>query len=295
MPPRPDESREHRLRVGDVEIVLDLDAGGRAVSWQVGDLSLLAHHGDEPVEYGMYPMAPWAGRLRDNAVVVRDHVHEFPITFGAWAIHGVALDAPVDILDSTQTDDLSRVVLRVADSGTWPWPMAIDIIWELRPRELTTAIVVHALEEEFPAVVGWHPWFVRSLGRGRPLAWLTDAESLVERGDDHQPTGRLLPTPSWCRRASHASGGQALSRSRSPTMLPGTSSSTSCPMPLASSRRAARPTASTTASSCPYRWRYRGARMPWSRRGSCGMTLDPMTSRIGDREPDDGARDDDQE
>jgi aldose 1-epimerase len=186
MPPRPDESREHRLRVGDVEIVLDLDAGGRAVSWQVGDLSLLAHHGDEPVEYGMYPMAPWAGRLRDNA-------HEFPITFGAWAIHGVALDAPVDILDSTQTDDLSRVVLRVADSGTWPWPMAIDIIWELRPRELTTAIVVHALEEEFPAVVGWHPWFVRSLGRGRPLAWLTDAESLVERGDDHLPTGRLLP------------------------------------------------------------------------------------------------------
>jgi aldose 1-epimerase len=189
MPPRP----EHRLQVGDVTIGLDLEAGGRATTWQVADLSLLAHHGDSAVEHGMYPMAPWAGRLRDNAVVVRGHAHELPVTYDGWALHGVALAAPVDVLDATETPDLSRVAFRVADSGSWPWPMAIDVIWELRPRELTTGIVVHALEEAFPVVVGWHPWFARLLGRGRSVAWLADADTLAERGSDHLPTGRMLP------------------------------------------------------------------------------------------------------
>lgn len=189
MPPRP----EHRLEVGDVRLSIDLEAGGRAASWLVGDLSLLARHGVDPEESGMYPMAPWAGRLRDNAVSVHGHAHSFAPSYGPWAIHGLALGAPVEVLESEESADYTRLAVRVDHATGWPWPMAIDLVWELRPRVVTTSIIVHAFEDEFPVVVGWHPWFRRRLAVGESVQWRVDAEEMVERGEDHLPTGRLLP------------------------------------------------------------------------------------------------------
>jgi galactose mutarotase-like enzyme len=189
MPPRPD----HVLAVGDVHLAIDLDEGGRAAHWDVDGLSLLAHHGDSPVEHGMYPMAPWAGRLRDNSVGRNGQQHRLAASYGPWALHGLAVSAPAEVLEAEQSTDLSRLALRLDHRSGWPWPMAIDLVWELRPRVLTTTIVVHAFEVEFPAVVGWHPWFTRQLGAGAPLEWWVDAAEMAERGDDHLPTGRLLP------------------------------------------------------------------------------------------------------
>jgi aldose 1-epimerase len=189
MPPRP----EHRLQVGDLRLGVDLEAGGRATTWEVGGLSLLARHGEAPEEHGMYPMAPWAGRLRGNAVQANGVDHRLAPSYGPWAIHGLALARPVEVLESQESDDYARLAVRVDHADGWPWPMAIDVVWELRPGLVTTSILVHAFEDAFPAVVGWHPWFRRSLGVGDSIEWSVEAEQLVERGDDHLPTGRLLP------------------------------------------------------------------------------------------------------
>lgn len=189
MPPRP----EHRLEVGDVRLDIDLDLGGRATRWEVGGYSVLARHGEAPEEHGMYPMAPWAGRVRDNALVTADRVHPLEPSYGPWAIHGLAVAAPVEVLESERSDDVARLAVRVDHAPGWPWPMAIDLVWLLTPRLLTTSIVVHAFEDEFPTVVGWHPWFPRTLATGETAQWSIEAEQMVERGDDHLPTGRLLP------------------------------------------------------------------------------------------------------
>ena len=71
--------------------------------------------------------------------------------------------------------------------------MAVDVEWQLRPRELTTTITVHALVEPFPAVVGWHPWFRRRLDSGGPLELTMQASERLVRGDDHLPTGEAVP------------------------------------------------------------------------------------------------------
>ncbi len=181
------------LTVGDVTLTIDLSLGARATRWTVGDLSLLTGNGDGPVESGMYPMAPWAGRLRDNTVVVGGRTVVLPATRDEWALHGTVLAAPVELIEFEQAADRARLAARVVDHVGWPWPTQVDVTWDLRPRELVTTITVTALEQGFPVVVGWHPWFARHLDRGGPVRWDMNASAQAERGSDYLPTGALLP------------------------------------------------------------------------------------------------------
>lgn len=181
-----------RLASGDVVIVVDLAEGARAVSWTVAGHELLSHHGDHPIEHGMYPMAPWAGRIRGNTVTWNAREHSLPVTHDPWAIHGTALAQSAAVLELSQHAEEARLVARIEEHPGWPWPMAVDIAWHLRPRELTTTITVHALVEPFPAVVGWHPWFRRSLDAGGPLELSMRATERLVRGADHLPTGEAV-------------------------------------------------------------------------------------------------------
>ena len=186
-------TEERILAVGDVELTIDLNAGARATRWMVGDLSLLATHGPGPVDNGMYPMAPWAGRLRDNSVLVDGLPFTLPATRGPWALHGTLLASPLAEVEHEQAVDHARLVARTAEDSRWPWPMEVDVTWYLRPRVLETTITVRALHRPFPAIAGWHPWFVRRLDRGGPLEWDMAASVRAERGGDALPTGVLLP------------------------------------------------------------------------------------------------------
>lgn len=139
----------------------------------------------------MYPMAPWAGRLRDNRVAWGGAGHELPITYAPWALHGTALRQRAVVREHEVARDLARLVARIEAHPGWPWPMAVDIEWSLAPRVLTTVITVHAVSEPFPVVTGWHPWFRRAIADAS-AEWSLDADALLERGDDHLPTGGLL-------------------------------------------------------------------------------------------------------
>lgn len=191
MPSPPD--RLVRLAVGDVVVVVDLDAGARGVEWTVAGHQLLGHYGDRPIEHGMYPMAPWAGRIRDNSVEWNGAGHALPVTHDPWAIHGTVLTQSASVIDLTQDSEEARLVARIEEHPGWPWPMAVDVEWHLLPRELRTTITVHALVEPFPAVVGWHPWFRRQLDSGAPLELAMLATERLVRGDDHLPTGTTVP------------------------------------------------------------------------------------------------------
>jgi aldose 1-epimerase len=181
------------LAAGDIEVDVDLAEGARAIRWSVAGIDLLAAHGSDPVEHGMYPMAPWAGRLRGNHVQWLGAQHDLPLSYDVWAIHGTVLRQPAVELDFTQDDDRATLVARVTDHPGWPWATAVDIHWEVAPASVTTTVTVRALAESFPVVVGWHPWFRRSLGLGDPLEWTLEATGQLEKGSDQLPTGRVLP------------------------------------------------------------------------------------------------------
>jgi aldose 1-epimerase len=193
MPSHPDAllMRIVRLAVGDVTLDVDLDEGARAVSWAVAGHELLAHHGDDPVEHGMYPMAPWAGRLRGNEVTWGGRTHPLPETYGPWALHGTVYARPATVVREEHAADEAVLVVRFDEHPGWPWSTRVDVEWRLRARTLTTCITVHAEQESMPGVVGWHPWFRRDIGVGGSLEWSLDATARLVRGDDHLPTGAL--------------------------------------------------------------------------------------------------------
>ena len=184
---------EHVLEVGDVRLVIDLESGGRLSRWWVGDQQLLVDHGPAPEERGMYVMAPWAGRLRENALVWQGQRHEFAPTYGGWAMHGLGVASPAAVISDVAEHEHAAVTVAVTPAEGWPWPLGIELTWDLTPRVLTTTISVHAADAQFPVTVGWHPWFARQLAGGAVIRWTAESTLLAERGQDYLPNGRLLP------------------------------------------------------------------------------------------------------
>ncbi|MDP1879186.1 MAG: hypothetical protein Q8M17_16680 [Actinomycetota bacterium] len=181
------------LTVGPMAVVVDAAVGGRIARWEAGGLSLLAAYGDDPVEYGMYPMAPWAGRLRDNTVISEADAVVLPVTYEAWALHGLVLSGPLEVVEHRQSDASATLLLRRSGFPDWPWPMTVELRYLLEGTTLTTTITVIASVMPFPAVVGWHPWFRRDLGVGERLVWDADATEVAVRGADYLPTGERVP------------------------------------------------------------------------------------------------------
>lgn len=174
------------LSVAGVDLTLDPDHGGRAVSWRVDGHELLHRQGDDPVEYGMYPMAPWAGRLRGNEVEGPLGTHALPQTYGGWALHGTVLSRPLDVVRRVDEPEWQEVVLETSHHPEWPWPLTVRVSWILEPGRLTTEIELESSEDGAPCVVGWHPWFRREVA-GRVGQWGLDAPRLLERGDGALP------------------------------------------------------------------------------------------------------------
>jgi len=184
-----------RLVAGDACVVVDPQVGGRATSWQVGGVELLGHAHDAgattPVGHGMYVMAPWAGRLRDSTLRYDGAAHPMPVDATGWALHGTVLDRPWTV-DVAAVD---RAELSVPLEPPWPWAGTVRAGWELTPDRLVTTLTVESAEADFPASVGWHPWFRRHIGAAAVRVHVP-GEHMLERGVDHLPTGRVLsPRP----------------------------------------------------------------------------------------------------
>jgi aldose 1-epimerase len=117
----------------------------------------------------MYPMAPWAGRLRHNQVtavtaeqngISQDADFHPPINFMEWAIHGTVLDRPLEDWELGDAEFRGSQVI----TGT-PWQGQVTYMWRLSGRTLITDMEIIA-ESVMPAVIGWHPYFAKSLWGG---------------------------------------------------------------------------------------------------------------------------------
>ena len=177
-----------RLAAGDAELEVRPADGGRIASFRVAGRELLVTEGVGPVAWGVFPMAPFAGRVRHGTFAFGGRVHQLPINWPPHAIHGVVFDRPWNVVDE------STIEIRLAPE--WPFAGSVRQHFALEPERLSVAMELTA-EEAMPADLGWHPWFRRRLGPGEPEVVLQfAADAMFVRDDEGIPTGELAaPTP----------------------------------------------------------------------------------------------------
>jgi aldose 1-epimerase len=176
------------LRAGDARVIVRPDDGGRIGSVELGGRELLVtYHPRGPLHWGVYPMAPWAGRIRNGRFAFGGRDHRLPLGDPPHAIHGVVLDRPWTVTgpDSITIDLDER----------WPFRGRVSQRFTLGEDGLDVEMTLEA-DEPMPAVIGWHPWFRRVLSVGAPPVELRlDAAEMLVRDTDGIPTGERVPPP----------------------------------------------------------------------------------------------------
>jgi galactose mutarotase-like enzyme len=181
-----------RLVLGATDAVLTIDAaaGGRFASLVVDEHELLLTDGAGPIWWGCYPMAPFAGRIRDGRLTFEGREHRLERNLPPHAIHGTVLDRRWDIVSHGP----DRLTLAIDLGPGWPFAGSVKHDIVLRPGGLEATLTL-AADESMPGWIGWHPWFRRSID-GRAVELEVEPESMYERGPDGLPTGALIaPKP----------------------------------------------------------------------------------------------------
>ncbi len=173
------------LRAGAVTAGVNLRHGGRLSSLSIDGLEILVGDTGEPLTWGSYPMAPWAGRIGDGRFTFRGTEYQLERTHPPHAIHGTVWLRPWEQVDeSTITTSLGE-----------DWPFAGDVrqrFW-LGESSLRIDMMLDAAEP-MPVVMGWHPWFRRTV-RGAPGQVDLDAGFMLVRSADGLPTRTQVTPP----------------------------------------------------------------------------------------------------
>ncbi len=178
------------LRAGTDTLTIDPTLGGRFASLWAGSHELLLTEGPGPIRWGCYPMAPFAGRIRDGRFTFAGRVHQLARNLPPHAIHGTVFDRPWQV--ATRGED--NATLTVDLGPGWPFAGRVSHTISLTPGGLDATLTLEA-DEEMPAWLGWHPWFRRRLGDAA-VELDVDATTMYVRGADGLPTGaRSSPGP----------------------------------------------------------------------------------------------------
>lgn len=184
------------LTAGDAVVTVHPDSGGRVGQITVAGTPLLVDVPDadarHPLSWGAYVMAPWAGRLRQGRFARGGNVYHVAINHHdgdgphrAHAIHGTVWERPWT-LTSTNAD---TATLECALTGALDWPFAGTVRHELvlHADRLVQRVTLESAEVEFPAEVGWHPWFAK------PQRLVFNPNVMYRRDAYGIPTGELVP------------------------------------------------------------------------------------------------------
>lgn len=180
------------LSAGPARATLDPDAGGRLAQLTVDGLDLLVERQDSPTQWGCFPMAPWAGRIRNGRFTWEGTEHQLPQNKAPHAIHGVTYDRPWTVVQATE----AAATLRIDLDDRWPLGGWVLQTFALEHDRLHLRLEVHAGDHPMPASCGWHPWFRRRLARGGELELDFQAGMMWHKDDEGIPSGAVTsPTP----------------------------------------------------------------------------------------------------
>ena len=177
-----------RFSAPGVEAAVDLVAGGRLASLVVDGRELLRTTRDGPRDWGSFPMAPYAGRIRDAEFTFAGRTWRLPATLPPHAIHGTVLDRRWHAIDDT--------TIAIELGPDWPFAGGVVQRFELTSDRLTCRMELHA-DAPMPASIGWHPWFVRHIpGVPRELELDVEPGAMYRRDAAGIATGELIrPAP----------------------------------------------------------------------------------------------------
>ena len=175
------------LRAGKAHCTISPDEGGRIASLRVANTQLLVERpldgsDPDPMSWGCYPMAPWAGRIRHGRFNFRGVEYHLAINLTPHAIHGTVFTRAwhVDLVE----DDAAS--MSCTFGPTWPLGGFVTQRIELHPDSLVCELTVTATNTEMPAQVGWHPWFVKPHSASLAFA------NMYARDREGIPTGTLV-------------------------------------------------------------------------------------------------------
>lgn len=178
------------LEAGSVRIEVDAERGGRLSSLLVDGRPLLFTAATTALQWGSYPMVPWAGRVADGTFTFAGVTHRLPRNLPPHSAHGVGFTSAWEVVDD------HTIALELGPP--WPFGGRVQQRFDLEEDRLTITMTVEA-DVDMPVMVGWHPWFNRFLGRpdGPPVEveLSLDAASMYELDDRAIPTGRLIAPP----------------------------------------------------------------------------------------------------
>lgn len=174
---------EQVLQTEVSRVVIDVDHGARIASLTVADHDLLlSDQRDDPITWGLYPMAPWVGRLRDGHIPGHPPVRP---NLGPHALHGTAFLHPWVVK--------APGVLELELGPPWPFRGRLTQHVRLTESDLTLRLALEA-DEPQPVCLGYHPWFPRHLAE-RPVSIDMAATAMLATDDRAIPTGELVPIP----------------------------------------------------------------------------------------------------
>ncbi len=130
---------------------------------------------DPPTAWGNFVMAPWAGRLRNATFRHNDITHDVVANDSPHAIHGLAFDNSWSVVEHST----ASITMRYDFESTWPFKGWTEHTISVDQHEITCVLSVHSGLGEWPAMLGWHPWFLKT--------WQleTDFEVMLRRDSDN--------------------------------------------------------------------------------------------------------------
>ncbi len=138
---------------GGARLAIDLEHGCRLASLEVHGHELLVTSAPSPIDWGCYPMAPYAGRVRDGRFTFRGGSYDLPRTLGGHALHGTAY------LRRWEAESDTSFVAGLGPE--WPFPGRVRQEIRLGAGAVSLRLEVQAERGAMPASCGWHPWLRR--------------------------------------------------------------------------------------------------------------------------------------
>lgn len=165
-----------------MSVAIDAEAGARLSSFIVKDTQILMTHSEDTYGWGMYPMVPYAGRVRDATFSFNGNAYLLPAVTNGHALHGTVMHETWNRVDADSTSAVFETSLGI----NWPFRGECQHKIELLSDRLRCELSITA-GEDMPVQLGWHPWFRQGIAH-------TDFNAMLQRDSDGITTAeRVAP------------------------------------------------------------------------------------------------------
>jgi aldose 1-epimerase len=142
------------LMNNNLTVAINADAGARISSFLIDGHEVLRTHDEDTYGWGMYPMVPYAGRVRDATFTFKGNTHSLPVVTNGHALHGTVMHQTWNHVNADNTS----AVFETSLGNDWPFHGTCTHRISLLEDRLRCVLSVTAIDD-MPVQLGWHPWF----------------------------------------------------------------------------------------------------------------------------------------